>query len=142
MWLDKSCVCTVWGTPSSGCFLCASRQRSTGIQLGEGENPGICHDVCGWKPLSAVEIMNNSKLLNNASAKPLPYISFLDNLPAVIAYCRTFDECYEVPFHEERLMDIRRDMRFVIFIPGVRNMTYNRYLCVAVLCLFCPMLFN
>lgn len=46
-------------------------------------------------PLSAVEIMNNRKLLSNTSAKALPCICFVNNLRVVIEYARTFDGCDE-----------------------------------------------
>lgn len=77
-------------------------------------------------PLSCVEVMNNSKLLNNAFRKALPWVDILDRFRAVISYDRTFVECYPIPINEARLYNVRRDMYYANFNPRVKPTVYKR----------------
>lgn len=56
-----------------------------------------------------VELMKNSKSLNNASSKGHLCVVFVDANRSVIAYTRMFDECCPVPLLEERLYIVHKD---------------------------------
>jgi len=89
-----------------------------------------------------VELMKNSKLLNNYTSNALPCNSFVDNLEALIQYAPTFDASYDVSFMDARVMDLRSDLQSADFLGGMETTTYNRYIRVARLCLSCPGLFD
>lgn len=107
-------------------------QISTGLWR---TSPYILTMRADGRSFSAVDLMKNSKLLNNVIQKARACISFVVILRAVIAYVRGFDESYPVPRTEARILNDRRDMQSANFIPGVGSKTYNRYIHAARLCL-------
>lgn len=96
--------------------------------------------LTGCTPLLSVEVLKNSKPPNIASSKALPCVYFLDVPRALIAYDRTFNECYPVPFRESHLYDERREIESAKFIPGVTMTVNNRYIRLVRLCIIYPRL--
>lgn len=67
--------------------------------------------------LSAINMTNNSKLLNTSFATVLSCNAFLAVLRPVVAYERTFKDAYEVPFCDARMGNIPRYLMASEFIP-------------------------
>lgn len=82
-----------------------------------------------------MEIMKRSKLFNTDSATVLPCTAFLTIIHYVVAYSRSFNEKYSVPFQESRFVESQKHLKPVKFIPPVSASTYYRHIPVARFCL-------
>lgn len=71
------------------------------------------------KPLTSVEVMNNSKPCSTVSSNVPPCLDFSVVARPMIAYARTCDECYEM----RKSWSLR-----TLFITGVKHTVYNRYI--------------
>lgn len=74
----------------------------------------------GGADMSSVEVMQNGKILDTASSKPLHFVAFLHMHRAVVAYVRSFDECCLLPFSKLRMYDVHRNMEYANLIPLVK----------------------
>lgn len=75
--------------------------------------------------------MKKSKVLNISSSTALSYTAFLPVLCYVFAYARTFDEAHAVPFREDNVVDIRKDVQYENFIPTASGITLDLYMSMA-----------
>lgn len=84
-----------------------------------------------------MHMTKNSKVLSKASETVLCCSSFMGILHSVVAYERTYNDTYDIPFAQAKVSDICRDLQTSDFIPKASVSTYDRYIVVARLCLSC-----
>lgn len=77
-------------------------------------------------PLSAMDIVKDSKLYNNVTGHTLPCCEFLHVLNAILVYTRTFEDQYGFSFQEATLVHIYRDMDSPNVLPSTSDKTYFR----------------